>query len=103
MAGIKIEVDKLGIDFIFSSTQKAWGIPAGFSICSVSDKISNRSAQIKNKGYYFDLSVYEKYYKKFQTPYTPSIPHLFGLNEVLNIIEEEGIDNRWERHKITNR
>ena len=39
MAGIKIEVDKLGIEFIFSSTQKAWGIPAGFSILSVSDII----------------------------------------------------------------
>ena len=99
MAGIKIEVDKLGIDFILSSTQKAWGLPAGFSICSVSDKISNRSTQIQNKGYYFDLSVYEKYYKKFQTPYTPSIPHLFGLNEVLNIIEKEGLDNRWKRHR----
>ena len=35
MAGIKIEVDKLGIDFILSSTQKAWGLPAGFSICAV--------------------------------------------------------------------
>ena len=37
MAGIKIEVDRLGIDFILSSTQKAWGLPAGFSLCSVSD------------------------------------------------------------------
>jgi aspartate aminotransferase-like enzyme len=33
MAGHKIEVDNLGIDFILSSTQKAWGLPAGFSIC----------------------------------------------------------------------
>ena len=43
MAGIKIEVDKLGIDFIFSSTQKAWGIPAGFSIVSVSDRCIEKS------------------------------------------------------------
>jgi len=99
MAGIKIEVDKLGIDFILSSTQKAWGLPAGFSMCSVSRKISDRSLEINNKGYFFDLAVYEKYYKKAQTPYTPSIPHLFGLKEVLNIIDSEGIENRWDRHK----
>ena len=55
MAGTKIEVDKLGIDFLLSSTQKAWGLPAGFSICSVSEKIINKSKSIENKGYYFDI------------------------------------------------
>ena len=43
MAGHKIEVDALGIDFILSSTQKAWGLPAGFSICAVSDRMIARS------------------------------------------------------------
>tara|TARA_Y100000996_G_scaffold137435_2_gene104539 strand:- start:4572 stop:5648 length:1077 start_codon:yes stop_codon:yes gene_type:complete len=99
MAGIKIELDKLGIDFILSSTQKAWGLPAGFSICAVSDRMLDISKTINNKGYFFDLEVYEKYFSKFQTPSTPSIPHLFGLREVLDIIKKEGIDNRWKRHK----
>ena len=98
MAGIKIEVDKLGIDFILSSTQKAWGLPAGFSIVSVSDKIFEKSKQITNKGYYFDLVTYEKYYLKNQTPTTPSISHLFGLQYVLEKINQEGLDNRWNRH-----
>jgi len=99
MAGVKIELDKLGIDFILASTQKAWGLPAGFSICAVSNKIIERSKLIKNKGYLLDIQVYEKYFSKFQTPSTPSIPHLFGLREVLNIIKKEGIDNRWKRHQ----
>ena len=98
MAGIKIEVDKLGIDFILSSTQKAWGLPAGFSIVSVSDKIFEKSKQITNKGYYFDLITYEKYYLKNQTPTTPSISHLFGLQYVLEKIKQEGLDNRWNRN-----
>jgi len=99
MAGIKIEVDMLGIDFLLSSTQKAWGLPAGFSICSVSDKILNKSSKVKNKGYFLDLEVYEKYYNKLQTPTTPSLPHMFGLKKILEKIEEEGIENRWTRHK----
>ena len=98
MAGIKIEVDKLGIDFLLSSTQKAWGLPAGFSIVSVSDKIFEKSKKLKNKGYYFDLMTYEKYYNKNQTPTTPSISHLFGLKYILEKIDKEGLDNRWKRH-----
>jgi len=98
MAGIKIEVDSLGIDFILSSTQKAWGLPAGFSICSVSDKMIQKSKIVSNKGYFLDLEVYEKYYNKLQTPTTPSIPHMFGLKKVLELIQKEGIENRWKRH-----
>ena len=98
MAGIKIEVDKLGIDFIFASTQKAWGLPAGFSIASISDRLMERSKKIQNKGYFLDLEIYDKYYKKWQTPVTPSIPHLYGIKYVLSKIAEEGLENRWKRH-----
>jgi len=98
MAGHKIEVDKLGIDFILSSTQKAWGLPAGFSICAVSDQFIEKSKQIPCKGYYFDIGVYEKYYAKMQTPSTPSIPHMYGFKFVLEKIKKEGLDNRWNRH-----
>ena len=98
MAGIKIEVDKLGIDFILSSTQKAWGLPAGFSVCAVSNKIYKRSESLSNKGYYFDLMTYNKSYEKDQTPTTPSISHLFGLQYILKKINDEGLENRWNRH-----
>ena len=98
MAGVKIEVDRLGIDFLLSSTQKAWGLPAGFSICSVSEKVYQKSKLLKNKGYYFDLMTYEKSYAKDQTPTTPSISHLFGLKYILRKISNEGLDNRWKRH-----
>ena len=79
MAGHKIEVDTLGIDFIPSSTQKAWGLPAGFAVCAVSDRMIETAKKIPNKGYFLDIGIYEKYYAKMQTPSTPSIPHIFGL------------------------
>ena len=99
MAGIKIEVDKLGIDFILSSTQKAWGLPAGFSVCAVSDRLILKSTQIINKGYFLDIQTYEKYFLKNQTPTTPSIPHMYGMKKVLEIINVEGLENRWIRHE----
>ena len=98
MAGVEINVDDLGIDFLLSSTQKAWGLPAGFSICSVTERMLEASKTINNKGYFLDIEVYEKYYQKSQTPTTPSIPHMFGLKKVLEKIDEEGLENRWKRH-----
>ena len=53
MAGIKIDVDTLGIDFLISSTQKAWGLPAGFSVCAVSDRMIERSKSMDKKVYFF--------------------------------------------------
>ena len=98
MAGSKINVDSLGIDFLLSSTQKAWGLPAGFSICSVSEKMYQKSVVCKNKGYFLDIEVYEKYYKKSQTPTTPSLPHMFALKAMIEKINNEGLENRWKRH-----
>ena len=98
MAGIKIELDALGVDFIFASTQKAWGIPAGFSLFSATNRYREKSKSIVNKGYYFDIEVYDKYFDKMQTPSTPSIPHMFALKSVLKNIKEEGLENRWIRH-----
>ena len=98
MAGIKIEVDRLGIDFLLSSTQKAWGLPAGFSICSVSNRLLDISESIDNKGYFLDVHTYRKYYLKQQTPTTPSIPHMFALKKMIQKIKSEGIENRWKRH-----
>ena len=99
MAGHKIEVDKLGIDLILSSTQKAWGLPAGFAVCAVSDRMIKNAKQISHKGYFLDIGIYEKYYSKMQTPSTPSIPHMFGLKYILKQIETEGLENRWLRHQ----
>lgn len=98
MAGVKIKVDNLGIDFLLSSTQKAWGLPAGFSICSVSNRLLDISKKIKNKGYFLDLHTYKKYFLKNQTPTTPSIPHMFALKKMIQKIYNEGIEKRWNRH-----
>lgn len=99
MAGVKIEIDKLCVDACFASLQKAWGLPPGYSLLFVSDKAMAKSKEQKNKGYYFDLEVYDKFYQKNQTPYTPSIPHIYGLQTQTKRILEEGLENRFERHK----
>ena len=99
MAGVKIEVDKCGIDVCLASTQKGFALPPGFAIFSISNKALEKAKTVKNRGYYFDFIVFDKFDEKNQTPTTPSIPHLYALNYQLDKFFKEGLDNRFNRAK----
>ena len=98
MSAVPIEFDKLGIDLVFAGVQKAFALPPGLAVFAVSDRAMEKAKKIGNKGYYFNLEVFEKYSKKNQTPTTPSIPHIFALNKQLDRFFEEGLENRFKRH-----
>lgn len=99
--GIKIEVDKIGIDICVTSVQKALGLPPGMSICTFSQRAIERAKQISHRGIYFDLlAMYEYILKKdYQYPSTPSLSHMFALDFQLDEILKEGLDNRFKRHE----
>lgn len=100
MAGAKIEVDQWGIDMCLAGVQKAFGLPSGLAVASVSEKLLDRAEKVENRSYYFNLPLLYKYHKRSQTRTTPSIPQLFALKAQLNhIVDEEGIEGRFERHE----
>lgn len=99
MGGVKIEVDKWGIDICLASSQKALGLPPGLSVASVSQRAYDRAKTISGRGYYFDLLELKKSYEKNQTPYTPAISQLYALNKELDYIYKEGLENRFSRHR----
>lgn len=95
MGGTEINVDELGIDVCFSSSQKCFGVPPGLGIGSVSEKAMNLSATASNKGWYFDFKLWEEDQKKGRgTPVTPAIPQIAGLNTALKMIERNG-GKKW--------
>ncbi|MBN2543398.1 alanine--glyoxylate aminotransferase family protein [bacterium] len=99
MMGVKIEVDKLGIDVCLAGVQKCWALPPGLAIASVSEKAIEKSKQVTGKGYYFDfVTMLEKYWDKSQTTTTPTITHIYALDKQLDRIFAEGLDNRFNRH-----
>jgi predicted phosphoserine aminotransferase len=99
LAGVKIDVDKLGIDICLASSQKALALPAGIAVASINKRCYEKAEKVEGRGYYFDLLQLKKMYDKDQTPYTPSIPHLYALKKQLERIEKEGLDARFKRHK----
>jgi len=95
MGGTEINVDELGIDVCFSSSQKCFGVPPGLGIGSVSEEALSLSAKASKKGWYFDFKVWEEDQKKGRgTPVTPAIPQIAGLNTALKMIERKG-GRKW--------
>ena len=99
MAGTKIDVDKLGIDFCFFGVQKCFAVPPGLAVATVSKKALEKAETVKNRGHYFDFINLKKSNDQHMTPYTPPMPQMFGLSKQLDLIFEEGIENRFERHE----
>ncbi|MFX1481533.1 MAG: pyridoxal-phosphate-dependent aminotransferase family protein [Promethearchaeota archaeon] len=100
MAGIKIEIDKLGIDICLASVQKCFALPPGLAVCSISEKAIEKISHVKNRGYYFDFQTLLKKNEVNQTPTTPPIPQIRGLVSQLEyILNIEGLNKRFERHE----
>lgn len=99
LGGIKIEVDWLGIDICLASSQKAIALPPGLAVASVSARCYKKAETVSGRGYYFDILELKKSFDSDETPYTPSISHLYALKKQLERIGEEGLENRFNRHK----
>ena len=100
LGGVKLEVDKLGIDICISASQKALALPPGLAIASVSKRAEERMKKLGPRGYYLDfLTLCEFIDKKnYQYSCTPSLSHMFALDFQLDRILKEGIENRFIRH-----
>ena len=101
VGGIKLEIDKLGIDVCIVSSQKCLGLPPGMAIASVSEKAIERARQVEFRGYYLDfLELYETIKRTdYQYISTPAIPMMFAMDYQLDRILDEGLENRFERHR----
>ncbi len=96
MGAADVRFDEWGIDIIFSSSQKAFGVPPGLAIGAFSKRALELSEKAEEPGWYFNLSRYLKVQQKKQgTPSTPPIPQIAGLNAALRIVEEMGGKEKW--------
>jgi len=96
MGAADIRVDEWRLDLVFSSSQKAFGIPPGLAMAAVSEEVFERAKKIPERGLYFDLlEIREFLEKQWSTPTTPPIPQIIGLNVILRIVERMGGKEAW--------
>lgn len=99
---VPINVDELGVDVLLTGSQKALALPPGLALFTVSEAAFERSAGIEDRGYYFDFHEFKKNQEKSMTPSTPCISTIYGLRHQLDVIFEEGLQNRYARHNKLN-
>src|SRR5256886_15674744 len=75
--------------------------PPGLSLVSVSPKAWKKiSSKKQRRSFSLDLPMYKKYMGDGFTPFTPAVALFYALNEACDMILEEGLQARFERHRI---
>lgn len=100
VGGIEIKVDEWGVDMLCTASQKAFMLPPGLAMVSVSDKAREAVNDNKSPRFYFSIPAFKKVYDKWNTAYTPSVSLFYGLDAALDMMLAEGMENVYKRHAI---
>lgn len=97
-----LNVIKDNIDYCIANSNKGLQGPPGLSLVVAKKSDLEKLKKKKPKSLYLDLyNQYRVEEEKGQTPYTPAIQTLFGLNEALDELLEEGVANRQKRYRAS--
>jgi alanine-glyoxylate transaminase / serine-glyoxylate transaminase / serine-pyruvate transaminase len=103
LAAVPLHVDRERIDVCFSGSQKAISAPPGMSPITVSPAAEEvfRKRKTKVQSWYFDLTTAMNYWGKERLyHHTPPISLIYALREAMRLVLEEGLEARWERHRV---
>jgi predicted phosphoserine aminotransferase len=100
LAGAPVETDAWGLDFVATGSQKSLALPPGLAFGVAQPAVLERAAANPQRGLYFDILEYERNLEKSQTPNTPAVSLMYAAAAQMTAILEEGIENRWERHRL---
>ncbi len=101
LGAVDLRTDEWGVDLCISGSQKALMTPPGLAFCAVSGKAWEAAESAKCPSYYFSFEAARKSQSKVppETPYTPAITLLQGLDAALSMIREEGLEAVFARHE----
>ena len=106
LGAMPVEVDKTGIDIAYSCSQKGLSCPPGLAPITVSPRAMEwlRKRTTPNVSWYFDIKLISDYLiESHRYHHTASATMFYAMREALALIEEEGLENRWERHRQAHR
>ncbi len=101
--GTDLKVDEWGIDALYSGSQKCLSAPPGLSPVTFSqaaiDVLDNRKTKVQS--WFLDLTMVKNYWAGAKRAYhhTAPVSAMFAMRESLRIVLEEGLENRFKRHR----
>ena len=91
--------DEWGVDVTVSGSQKGLMLPPGLSFNAISQKAIGAYKTATLSKSYWDWGEQIEANSVGAFPYTPATNLLYGLNEAVAMLKEEGLDNVFSRHK----
>lgn len=101
--GVRLPVDELGIDLCYSGSQKCLSAPPGLAPVTVSDRamaaIEQRRTPVQS--WYLDLLLHARLWDTEHIyHHTSPVLNVYALYEALRVIVEEGLEQRFQRHRL---
>jgi len=106
LAGLPVEIDKLGIDAAYSGTQKCLGCPPGLAPVTFGPRALEAMDSRKKKvsSWYLDIGLLRNYWGSNRAyHHTAPINMNYALHQALRLVLLEGLDARYARHQMHHR
>jgi alanine-glyoxylate transaminase/serine-glyoxylate transaminase/serine-pyruvate transaminase len=106
LGGMEVAVDQMGIDAVYSGTQKCLSCPPGLAPISFSPAAMKALQSRKSPvvSWYLDMGMVRNYWgSERRYHHTAPINMIYAFREALRIIAEEGLQARFARHRLNHR
>jgi alanine-glyoxylate transaminase/serine-glyoxylate transaminase/serine-pyruvate transaminase len=98
LASLDYRHDEWGVDVTIAGSQKGLMLPPGLSFNAISERALTAAKSARLPRSYWDWGPMLEANKTGYFPYTPGTNLLFGLNEAVKMLLEEGLPNVFARH-----
>src|ERR671933_79599 len=106
LGAVPLRQDEWGVDVVAAGSQKALMCPPGLGFAAPNQAALDRAAENAGQGrYYFDWHKTLKGQRKDppDSPFTPAVSLFMALDVALQQIEDEGLEQVFERHRLLGR
>jgi|TARA_Y100000817_G_scaffold179568_1_gene140317 aspartate aminotransferase-like enzyme len=90
LGSIKLPVDEWGLDVVVAGSQKGWMCPPGLSMISFSERAWKAAETSTMPKFYFSMAEAKKSLASGQTPWTPALSLMFGLDYAVQQMLSQG-------------
>ena len=98
VSSIPVRTDEWNCDVVATASQKGWGVPPGLAFFHFSSDAWDAHKNSTMPRYYFDVSMYQSYYKIGQPPFTPALSVMFAMDLALEKMIDTGMGSIFEHH-----
>jgi aspartate aminotransferase-like enzyme len=105
LGAVPFRQDDWGVDVAVAGSQKALMAPPGLAFASANAAALERAAANPGRRYYFDWArtVSGQRQDPPDSPFTPAVGLVRALDVALGMLESEGLDQVFERHRLLGR